>query len=105
MERRVPLGLSNKHIHLSQEDLEALFGEGYELTPKKFLVQPGQFAAVEKVDIVGPKNTLAGVRVLGPVRPETQLELNIADGVKLGSDPLIRGPGRYTGLYHYRTKG
>ena len=84
MERRVPLGLSNKHIHLSQEDLEALFGEGYELTPKKFLVQPGQFAAVEKVDIVGPKNTLAGVRVLGPVRPETQLELNIADGVKLG---------------------
>ncbi len=84
MERRVPLGLSNKHIHLSQEDLDALFGEGYELTPKKFLVQPGQFAAVEKVDIVGPKNTLKGVRVLGPVRSETQLEISIADGVKLG---------------------
>ncbi|MDO4289495.1 MAG: phosphate propanoyltransferase [Eubacterium sp.] len=84
MERRVPLGLSNKHIHLSQEDLDALFGKDYELTPKKFLVQPGQFAALEKVDIVGPKSTLKGIRVLGPVRSETQLELNIADGVKLG---------------------
>ncbi|MEG0310621.1 MAG: phosphate propanoyltransferase, partial [Eubacterium sp.] len=84
MERRVPLGLSNKHIHLSQEDLEILFGEGYELVPKKFLVQPGQFAAMEKVDIVGPKNTIKGVRVLGPVRTETQLEINIADGITLG---------------------
>ena len=65
---KVKIGLSNKHVHLSQQDLETLFGPGYELTPSKPLVQPGQFAAEEKVDIVGPKKTLSGIRVLGPVR-------------------------------------
>ncbi len=61
MSYKVNIGLSNKHVHLSQADL-GLFGEGYELTPSKPLVQPGQFAAEEKVDIVGPKKTLAGIR-------------------------------------------
>ena len=55
---KVNIGLSNKHLHLSQKDLETLFGEGYQLTPKKDLVQPGQFAAEEVVDIVGPKKAL-----------------------------------------------
>ena len=63
MSYKVPVGLSNKHLHLSAVDLEKLFGEGYELTPVKDLKQPGQFAAEEKVDIVGPKGTLKGVRV------------------------------------------
>ena len=63
---KVPVGLSNKHLHLSAKDLEALFGAGYELHPTKPLKQPGQFAAEEKVDIVGPKGTLKGIRVLVP---------------------------------------
>ena len=65
---KVNIGLSNKHVHLSQKDLDVLFGEGHQLTPTKDLVQPGQFASEEKVDIVGPKKTLTGIRVLGPVR-------------------------------------
>ncbi|MGI6109138.1 MAG: phosphate propanoyltransferase [Eubacteriaceae bacterium] len=84
MIRRVPLGLSNKHIHLSQEDLDYLYGEGYELTPIKNLVQPGQFASQEKVTIIGPKGKLENIRILGPVRKETQLEVNICDGYTLG---------------------
>lgn len=83
MNRRVPLGLSNKHIHLSQEDLDYLFGEGYELTPIKMLKQPGQFAAQEKVHVKGPKGGF-DVRILGPVRKETQLEVNSGDGYALG---------------------
>ena len=80
----VKIGLSNKHVHLSQKDLDVLFGEGHELTPTKALVQPGQFAAEEKIDIVGPKNTIKGVRVLGPVRPETQVELALTDARGIG---------------------
>ena len=71
----VKIGLSNKHLHLQKEHIEILFGKGHELTPTKPLVQPGQFACEEKVDIVGPKNTLKGIRVLGPARPETQVEV------------------------------
>ncbi len=83
MNRRVPIGISNKHIHLSQEDLDYLFGEGYELTPIKNLKQPGQFACEEKVKIVGPKGSF-DVRILGPARKKTQLEVNNADGFTLG---------------------
>ena len=64
----VKIGLSNKHLHLSEDHIEILFGKGHKLTPTKPLVQPGQFACEEKVDIVGPKNTLKGIRVLGPAR-------------------------------------
>ena len=70
MNKTVPLGLSNKHIHITQEDCDILFGKGYQLTRFKWMGQPGQYATVEKVDIVGPKNTLKGVRVIGPMRPE-----------------------------------
>ena len=69
----VKIGLSNKHLHLCQADMETLFGKGHNLTPKKELGQPGQFACEEVVDVVGPKGTLKGVRVLGPTRPETQV--------------------------------
>ena len=79
----VPVGISNKHIHLSQKDLEVLFGEGAQLTFKKDLKQPNQFAAEEQVTIVGPKGQ-ATVRVLGPVRKETQVELSATDARTLG---------------------
>lgn len=93
----VKIGLSNKHLHLSQADLETLFGKGYELTPTKPLVQPGQFAAEEKVDIVGPKKTLSGIRVLGPVRPETQVELALTDARTIGIKAPVRESGKLEG--------
>ncbi len=92
-ERQVPIGISNRHVHVSQADLEKLFGEGYELTPKKDLSQPGQFACEECVDVVGPKGTLAKVRILGPVRPETQVELAQTDARKIGVNAQLRESG------------
>ena len=90
----VPVGVSNKHLHLSQEDLEKLFGPGAELHPSKDLKQPGQYAAEEKVDIVGPKCTLKGVRVLGPVRPQTQVELAFTDARALGVNVPVKESGK-----------
>ena len=93
MKTQLPIALSNRHIHLSQKDLDILFGEGYELTKFKDLSQPGQFACEEKVDVVGPKKTIKGVRILGPVRPETQFEISVADAFTLGVDSVIRNSG------------
>jgi putative phosphotransacetylase len=76
---KLPIALSNRHVHLSQADIEALFGAGHELTHFKPLSQPGQYACEEKVDLVGPKGTIKGVRVLGPARPSTQVEISLAD--------------------------
>ena len=64
---------SARHVHVTQQDLETLFGKGYELTVKKMLSQPGQYASAERVDVVGPKKTLTGVSILGPVRSATQV--------------------------------
>ena len=93
----VPIGISNKHVHLSQEHLEILFGKGHELTPTKPLKQPNQFAAEEKVDIVGPKKTLSGIRVLGPVRAETQVELALTDARSIGIKAPVRESGKLEG--------
>jgi putative phosphotransacetylase len=98
MNFKVPVGLSNKHVHLSVEDINTLFGEGHSLTPIKDLSQPGQFACDEKVDIVGPKRTIAGVRVLGPARKETQIELSFSDAITLGlKNTPIRDSGKLDG--------
>lgn len=94
---KVPVGLSNKHLHLSANDLETLFGKDYELHPTKSLKQPGQFAAEEKVDIVGPKGTLKGIRVLGPLRPETQVELAMTDCRVIGVSAPVRESGKLEG--------
>lgn len=94
---KLPIALSNRHIHLSQEDLNILFGENYQLTKTKALSQPGQYACDERVDIVGPKGTLKGVRVLGPVRKKTQIEISISDSFKLGVEPVIRNSGDIEG--------
>jgi len=94
MEKKmVSVGLSNRHIHLSVEHLNLLFGKGYELKKSKDLSQPGQYAAEEKVDVVGTKGTLKGVRILGPVRKETQIEISLADGFILGINPPVRNSG------------
>lgn len=90
---KLPIALSNKHIHLSKSDLEKLFGEGYKLTVLKDLSQPGQYACEEKVDLVGPKGTIKGVRVLGPERPDTQVEISLADCFTLGVKAPIKESG------------
>ncbi len=92
-EKNVPIALSNRHIHISREHLNILFGEGYELTKLKDLKQPGQYAAEEKVDLIGSKGSIKGVRVLGPVRNKTQIEISFADGFTLGVKPPVRDSG------------
>lgn len=90
---KVPVGISNRHIHLSQEHLEALFGPGYQLTVRKDLSQTGQFAAEETLTIEGPKSALKNVRILGPVRKETQVEVSRTDAFALGLQPPVRDSG------------
>lgn len=93
MKKELPIALSNRHVHLSSEHIEILFGEGHELEKFKDLSQPGQYAACEKVDVVGPKGTLKGVRVLGPARGQSQVEISFADGFVLGVKPPVRDSG------------
>ena len=80
---------SARHVHVTQEDLETLFGKGHELTKKKDLSQPGQFACEEKVTIVGRKKEMKA-SILGPVRPETPVELSLTDARSIGVDAPIR---------------
>ncbi len=97
MSNKVLVETSARHLHVSQKDLEILFGEGYQLTPKKDLSQPGQFACEERVDVVGPKKTLPGVSILGPVRPDTQVELSLTDARAIGVAAPIRESGDIAG--------
>jgi putative phosphotransacetylase len=97
MSNEVKIGLSNKHLHLRQEDVDTLFGAGHCLTHSKDLLQPGQYACDEKVDIVGPKGVLKGVRVLGPARPETQVELALTDARAIGLKVPVRESGKLDG--------
>ncbi len=88
---------SARHVHVSQADLEVLFGKGYELKVKKMLSQPGQYACEERVDVVGPKKTLTGVSILGPVRPATQVEISLTDARSIGVAAPIRESGDTAG--------
>ena len=97
MSMEVLVETSARHVHVTQEVLETLFGKGYQLTKKKDLSQPGQYACAERVDIVGPKKTLAGVSILGPVRPETQIELSLTDARSIGVAAPIRESGDIAG--------
>lgn len=85
---------SGRHIHLSQTDLEALFGEGYSLTKAKDLSQPGQYACKERLTILGPKGAFQNVVILGPVRGATQVEVSLTDCLKLGVQAPIRESGQ-----------
>jgi putative phosphotransacetylase len=92
----VPVGLSNRHCHLSQADIDVLFGEGYELTNFKDLKQPGQYACEEKIQVVGPRGSLT-MRVLGPARKQSQVEISLTDGFALGVQPPVRQSGDLAG--------
>lgn len=83
-ETRVLVNLSNRHIHVSREDLDILYGKGHQLTKTKDLMQPGQFACAETLTLKGPKGQFEGVRILGPERKETQCEILASDVFKLG---------------------
>jgi putative phosphotransacetylase len=91
--RYVPAAASNRHIHVSPQDLETLFGKGYALKPERALSQPGQFAAQETVTIAGPKGRIDQVRVLGPARGKTQVEILTTDAFRLGISPVVRISG------------
>lgn len=101
----IPLGISARHMHLSQRDLQALFGKGYQLTVLKNLSQPGQFAAAETVEVIGPKDSIKKVRILGPVRGQSQIEVSISDGRKLGLNVPVRTSGDLNGTPGIRLKG
>lgn len=94
----IPVGVSNRHMHLSQEDLNSLFGEGYQLVKTKDLSQPGQYACKETVTICGPNGAIEKVRILGPVRGMTQVEILEGDCYKLGvtTEPRLSGDLKLT---------
>ncbi len=94
----VPVGVSNRHIHLTKADLAVLFGEGYELTPLKDLSQPGQFACKETLTLVGPSlRPIENVRVLGPLRGKSQVEISATDSYVLKVKPPVRESGNVAG--------
>lgn len=92
-ERTIPVAISARHMHLTQEHVEALFGEGHQLTELRPLSQPGQFACKETVTLIGPKRSIEKVRVLGPARSKTQVEISRTDEFHLGIDAPVRASG------------
>ena len=97
MSKKFIVETSARHVHVTQEHLEILFGKGAKLTHKKDLSQPGQFACEERVTIVGPKKEMPNVSILGPVRPETQVELSATDARSIGIAAPIRESGDVAG--------
>ncbi len=96
--KKIPVGISGRHVHVTKEHLEILFGEGFELTVLKDLSQPGQYAANEKVDLISPQGrTLAGVRILGPVRPASQVEISKSDALRFKFEAPVRSSGDVKG--------
>lgn len=93
----VPVSISARHLHLQQEHVDILFGKSYQLTFYKEISQPGQYACNEKVILKGPKGTIENVRVLGPLRKQTQIEISRTDARKLGLNPPVRNSGNLTG--------
>ena len=93
MKKEILVETSARHVHVTKEALEILFGEGYELTKKKDLSQPGQFASNEKVAVVGSKSQFPAVSILGPVRPKCQVEISLTDARSIGVEATVRESG------------
>lgn len=94
---KIPVSISARHVHLDRKSLDTLFGEGYELTVFKELSQPGQYASNEKVTIAGVRGSFEGVRILGPLRGKSQVEISMTDARKLGINPPVRSSGDLEG--------
>jgi putative phosphotransacetylase len=103
--KQVPIGVSARHIHLSQQHIEVLFGQGYQLTVLKDLTQPGQFAANETINVQGPKGRIEKVRILGPARSLSQLEISRTDSFALGVQPPVRESGKIDGTPGIQVEG
>lgn len=97
MEKTVMVETSARHVHVTEETLEILFGKGYQLTKKKDLSQPGQFACEERVQVIGPKNSFPAVSILGPTRPADQVELSASDAHSIGVAAPVRESGDIAG--------
>ena len=97
MKKEILVETSARHVHVSREALDTLFGAGYELTWKKDLSQPGQFASEERVAVVGSKGQFPAVSILGPIRPETQVELSLTDARSIGVTAPVRESGDIAG--------
>lgn len=97
MEKTVLVETSARHVHVDRKTLDILFGEGYELTHKKDLSQPGQFACEERIQVVGTKGSFPSVSILGPIRPNTQVELSAADARSIGIKAPVRESGDIAG--------
>lgn len=95
--KTIPVGISNRHFHISQHDLEMLFGRGYHLTKYRDISQLGQFAANETINVAGPVGKIEKIRIVGPTRPRTQLELAPSDAFLLGLAPPVRYSGDLDG--------
>ncbi len=101
----VQLEVSARHVHLDRKAVEALFGEGYQLTPKRELSQPGQYLEEERVDVIGPKGSFKNVAVLGPERKGVQVEVSRSDSFVLGISPPVRQSGDTAGSAGVTIKG
>ncbi len=97
MSDKILVETSARHVHVSPEDLAILFGEGYQLTKKKDLSQPGQFACEERVAVIGPKNSFPAVSILGPERKQTQVEISASDARAIGVSCPVRESGDLAG--------
>ena len=97
MKNQILVETSARHVHLTREQIEVLFGKGYELTVKKMLSQPGQFASNERVEVVGPKKSIPGVSILGPARSADQVEVSFTDARTLGLSAPVRESGDIAG--------
>ncbi len=97
MANKILVETSARHVHLTREHIDILFGKGHELTVKKMLSQPGQFACEERVDVVGPKKTIAKVSILGPERSASQVEVSLTDARTLGVTAPVRESGDVEG--------
>ncbi len=104
-ETRIPIEISARHVHLSRHLVDVLFGEGYELKPARMLSQPTEFLAEERVSVVGPREILHNVAILGPTRGHTQVEISLTDARKIGLNPPVRESGDHAGSAKCRLVG
>ena len=97
MANTITVETSARHVHVTEKDIEILFGKGHKLTVKKYLSQPGEFASEERVNVIGPKNEIKNIIILGPARKATQVEVSLTDARTLGINAPVRESGNVAG--------